>query len=235
MSESLAGKRVLITGASSGIGAATARMLKDAGAHVFATGRNGDGLAEIACGIETKACDLTAPGAAAALSAWIGECDILVANAGRLKHAPFLESDPADWGPVFDLNVLATLALVQPVARGMVARGQGHIVLVSSLLARRASRNTLVYTASKHAVAGIAAGLRLELGPLGVRVTEVAPGLVRTRIFREIEHPAVQSAYAAMMFDFLPPEDVASVILAAIAAPPSASLDLIEIRPPGQP
>jgi clavulanate-9-aldehyde reductase len=194
-----------------------------------------EALAEIGSGIATRVCDLTDPHAAQDLATWVGDCDVLIANAGRLKHAPFLESDPADWKPVFDLNVLATLALVQQIGRGMVARGQGHIVLVSSLLARRASRNTLVYTASKHAVAGIAAGLRLELGPLGVRVTEVAPGLVRTRIFREIDHPEVRSAYAAMMFDFLRPEDIAAAILSAVAAPPSASLDLIEIRPPGQP
>ncbi len=229
----LAGKRALVTGASSGIGAATARTLAAAGAHVLATGRNADALA--ADGIETMTGDLTDPAFPHALVARMGVCDILVANAGRLKHTPILEGKLEDWRAVFELNVLATLNLVQCAAIPMVARGSGHIVLISSLVARRVFRNSVVYAASKHAVAAIAQGLRIELAPLGLRVTEVAPGLVRTAVFREIDHPTVQAGYAAMDFPFLEPEDVAAAILGAVIARPGVSTDLIELRPVGQP
>lgn len=231
MADPLAGKRVLVTGASSGIGAATAALLMASGAYVIGTGRNQAALA----GTETVAGDLTDPAFLPDLMGRAGDIDILVANAGRLKHAPFLDGRAEDWRAVFELNVLATLSLLQLAARGMVARGGGHIVLVSSLLARRVTRNAMVYAASKHAVAAIAAGLRLELGPLGVRVTEIAPGLVRTGIFRDIDDARVQDAYAAMAFDFLRPGDVAAAILSAVTTRPGASADLIELRPCGQP
>ena len=230
----LAGKRVLITGASSGIGAATARALAAAGADVLATGRNRGALAELT-GMETLSGDLTDPAFPAALVDRAGDIDVLVANAGRLKHAAFLDGNQEDWRAVFEVNVLATLTLLQVVGRRMVARGAGHIVLVSSLLARRVARNTMVYAASKHAVAAIAAGLRLELGPAGIRVTEVAPGLVQTSIFRDVDDVAVQASYAAMDFAFLQPEDIAAAILAAVVTRREVSTDLIELRPSGQP
>jgi NADP-dependent 3-hydroxy acid dehydrogenase YdfG len=231
----LAGKRALVTGASSGIGMATARALAAAGAQVLATGRNEAALEALAVdGIETVVGDLVDPEFTAALVEQAGVCDILIANAGRLKHAPILESRLEDWRAVFELNVLATLHLVQCAARPMVARGSGHIVLVSSLVARRVFANSVVYAASKHAVAAIAQGLRMELAPLGLRVTEVAPGLVRTAVQREIDHPAVQAGYAAMVFPFLEPEDVADAILGAVTARPGVSMDLIELRPVGQ-
>ncbi len=230
----MSGKRVLVTGASSGIGAATARALAAAGADVLATGRNRNALAEL-IGMETLSGDLTDPAFLAALDDRAGDIDILVANAGRLKHAALLDGNPEDWRAVFEVNVLATLMLLQVVGRRMVKRGVGHIVLISSLLARRVARNTMVYAASKHAVAAIAAGLRLELGPFGIRVTEVAPGLVQTSIFRDVDDAAVRASYAAMDFAFLQPEDIAAAILAAVAARPGACTDLIELRPLGQP
>jgi NADP-dependent 3-hydroxy acid dehydrogenase YdfG len=233
MTKALSGKRVLVTGASSGIGAATAAVLAAAGADVLATGRNAAALGELS-GVDTIAGDLTHPGFLQVLVKRAAAVDIIVANAGRLKHAPFLHSDQQDWRAVFELNVLSMLALVQGVAQGMVRRSSGHIVLVSSLLARQVTRNTLVYAASKHAVAAIAAGLRLELGPAGIRVTEVAPGLVRTNVFRDIDDSGVQAAYAAMDFDFLQAEDVAAAILAAVTARAGACADLIELRPVGQ-
>ncbi len=236
MADPLTGRRALVTGASSGIGAATATALAAAGAHVIATGRDVERLSALHHdNIETIAGDLTQPGFPGELISRVGDCDILIANAGRLRHTPFLEGNAEDWRAVFELNVIATLTLVQAAASRMAARGAGHIVLVSSLLARRVTRNTMVYAASKHAIAAIAAGLRLELEPFGIRVTEVAPGLVSTGIFRDTDHTAVQAAYVAMNFAFLSPEDVAAAILAAVTTRPGASADLIEIRPVGQP
>jgi NADP-dependent 3-hydroxy acid dehydrogenase YdfG len=233
MTKPLPGKRALVTGASSGIGAATAHALSAAGASVLATGRDEAALAELA-GAETIAGDLTNAAFLETLIARAGPLDILVANAGRLKHTPFLDGSPEDWRAVFELNVFATLSLVQQAARGMAKRGSGHIVLVSSLLARRVTPNTLVYAASKHAVAAIAACLRLELGPAGIRVTEIAPGLVATNVFRDIDDARVRQSYAAMDFPFLRPEDIAAAILHAVTTRPGASADLIALRPLGQ-
>jgi NADP-dependent 3-hydroxy acid dehydrogenase YdfG len=224
----------LVTGASSGIGRATALALAEAGWSVLGTGRDRAALAGLPSPIRSMAGDLTDPGFVDAVVAAAGAATLLVNNAGTLAHAPFLETPRHGWRAVFDLNVHALLDLTQGIARGMAARGAGHVVLVSSLLARRVGPNTLVYAASKHAVAAIAAGLRAELRPHGIRVTEVAPGLVSTRIQREITHAGVKAGYAALPFDWLAPEDVAAVIRAAAEAPPNAATDLIEIRPQGQ-
>ncbi|EWY37196.1 hypothetical protein N825_20935 [Skermanella stibiiresistens SB22] len=231
------GERALVTGASSGIGRATALALARAGASVLATGRDAralDALAREHPSITTLAGDLTDTAFVAHLVEAAAGVDILVNNAGTLKHAAILEGDPADWERVFQVNVLALLALTQPVARVMAARGSGHIVMVSSLLARRVAPFTAVYAASKHAVAAITQGLRMELAPKGVRVTEVAPGLVRTGVMRDVDDPTVLASYAAKTFAWLTPEQVADAILHAVNAPATASIDLIEIRPHGQ-
>jgi len=228
----------LVTGASSGIGRATALALAAAGHPVLATGRDAAALAALAGenpGIRILAGDLTDPGFVDALAEAGAGAGILVNNAGTLAHAPFLETPRHGWRAVFELNVFALLDVTQKIASGMAARGSGHILLVSSLVARRVGPNMLVYAATKHAVAAIAAGLRLELRPRRIRVTEIAPGLVATRIQREIRHDGVRAGYAALNFDWLQPEDIATVILAAIQASAHVATDLIEIRPQQQP
>ncbi|MBJ3775625.1 SDR family oxidoreductase [Acuticoccus mangrovi] len=232
----LEGRTALVTGASSGIGAATATALAEAGAAVLATGRDAARLAEVAAAatVRTLAGDLTDPTFVAALAEAAGPVDILVNNAGALKHAPFLDSDPADWAAVFEINVLSLMRLTRAVGRGMRERGRGHIVNVSSLLARRAGPTNAVYAATKHAVAGFTAGLRAELAPHGVRVSEIAPGLVRTNVMRAIDDPAIKASYAARTYDWLQPADVAAAILHAVTAPDHVSLDLIEVRPRDQ-
>lgn len=223
----------LVTGASSGIGRATALALAAAGYSVLGTGRDRAALAGLA-GVQTMAGDLTDPGFVDEVVAAAGDTKILVNNAGTLSHAPFLETPRHAWRGVFDVNVNALLDVTQGVARGMAARGQGHIVLISSLLARKVGPNTMVYAATKHAVAALAAGLRMELRPHGIRVTEIAPGLVATNIQREITHEGVLSGYAGLGFEWLSPQDIADAILGAVQAGPNVSTDLIEIRPRGQ-
>jgi len=235
----LAGRSAIVTGASSGIGRAIAHTLAAAGADVLATGRNPRELAVTAAthpNIRTLVGDLTDPSFADRLIGAAGAPDILVSNAGRLKHAPFLDGRLADWRAVFELNVLALLVLTQAAATAMVARGSGHVVLISSLLARRVAPYTMVYAASKHAVAAIAAGLRLELEPKGIRVTEIAPGLVATNVMDAIDDPAVLASYANAKdrFAWLRPEDVAASVLSAVTARPGTCPDLIELRPVGQ-
>jgi len=233
----LSGRSALVTGASSGIGQATALALAGAGMKVIATGRNGAALEDLArkgAGIDVVAGDLTDPRFVAALARRAEGVDLLVNNAGILKHAAILDGDAADWHAVFNLNVLSLLALTKPIAKAMVARGSGHIIIVSSLLARRVTPFTGIYAASKHAVAALVQGLRMELSPHGVDVVEIAPGLVRTNVLRHIDDPKVQDYYASRDFEWLSPQQVADAILYAAGATPPANLDLIEIRPHGQ-
>lgn len=218
-------RRVLVTGASSRIGGATALMLAGADAQVLATGCTAERLDALAKHrIGTLAADLLEPGFITELAVRAGDCDVLVANAGRLKQAPFLRS-----------RLLATLALVRGIAERAVRRDARHLVLVSSLLARRVSRNRPLYAAAKHALARIAARLRLKLGPSGIPVTEVAADIVRAGVFRDIDHQGVRDACAAMDFHFRQPDDVAAAILGAVAARPGVCADLIQLRPIGQP
>ncbi len=237
--QSLTDKRVLVTGASSGIGRATATLFAAAGAHVVATGRSAEPLQALARDakpgtVTPMVGDLTDDGFIATLVEAAGALDILVNNAGALKHAAFLDADPADWARVFEINVLALMRLTQPVARGMAARKRGHIINVSSLLARKVAAGTTIYAATKHAVAAITQGLRMELRPHGIRVTEIAPGLVNTSVFRDIDDPALRTRYATSTFERLNPVQIAEAIVFAASADANAGHDLIEIRPSAQ-
>jgi len=237
----LKGMRVLVTGASSGIGCATAQAFVAEGASVIATGRR---LSELESmrdeagaalrALEIVAGDINEPAFAARLAAAAGPVDVLVNCAGVLKHAPFLDSDEASWRAVFDTNVLSLLRLTQLVARGMRDRKKGHIVNISSVLADKVYPYTLVYAATKYAVRAISEGLRMELAVHGIRVTEIAPGLVQTRVLREIDHPDVLKAYQSRTYKGLTPQNIADAIVFAVAQDPHVATDLVKINPVGQ-
>jgi NADP-dependent 3-hydroxy acid dehydrogenase YdfG len=231
----LAGRRALVTGASSGIGRATALMLAAEGAAVVATARRGELLASLCAeskgGIAPIAGDLTDPAFVRALAGDAGAIDVLVNAAGALKHAPFLESDPDDWAPIWRLNVEALLRITQFIARGMAERRRGHIVNISSVVARRVYRYTLAYAASKSAVRTISRGLRIELAEYGIKVTEIAPGLVDTGVFGAVEHPDVIAAYRDRGYKPLRPEDIARAIVGAVSTAADACPDVIELYP----
>lgn len=234
----LAGRRVLVTGASSGIGRATAVLLVQKGAMVIATGRQQDALdrlkTEAGERLISEAGDLTDPSFIARLCERAGAVDVLVNAAGTLMHAPFLESDPADWQTVFDINIVALLRLTHRVAQDMATRRSGQIVNISSTLADQVYPFTMAYAATKHALRAISRGLRLELEPLGVRVIEIAPGFTETAIRRRIDHPAVLKNLAARGQAALPASVVADTVAFAIQAPLGALPELIVVRPIGQ-
>ena len=235
------GKRVLVTGATGGIGGAIAEAFAAGGETVIATGRDGDRLAELAgrCReapgtIEAIAGDLTDEAFAARLAEAAAPVDVLVNSVGWVRHVPFLESDPADWEKSWRLNVHSVLVLTRLVARDMAARGTGQIVNLGSVLGDRVYRYTLFYAATKHALRGISRGLRLELAEHGIKVTEIAPGLVGTGLLDGVDHPEVLEAYAARKHPPLEATDVAQATVAATRAAPNACPELVVVNPMGQ-
>jgi 3-oxoacyl-[acyl-carrier protein] reductase len=185
------GQVVAVTGAAMGFGQAIARSFAARGGSVFATDIDAAGLARTAEGtdIRTTAADLTNR---AAVAAWIAEVergagqaiDILVNNAGGMMgqhHRPIEEVRDADWDAIMALNVDAAFATVRAAAPGMKRAGRGRIINISSGAAFRPSRTRIqAYCTAKHAVLGLTRQLAMELGPWGITVNSVAPGLVLT-------------------------------------------------------
>lgn len=241
MSESskrLSGRRALVTGASAGIGRATAMALAREGATVIATGRRVKELESLAesCGdfagdVRIVAGDIGDPPFVEALVQSAHDVDILVNNAGVLTYAPFLELTGPQIEDMFRINVLSSIRLCQRIAQGMAARKSGHIVMITSLSARNINRYSSVYGATKHAMAGITKGLRLELSACGLKITEVAPGMVDTEIRNSSVHPDVVRSIQARSYEPLTPSDVAQAVLYAVCTPPNCCPDLIELRP----
>lgn len=229
----------MITGATSGIGAATARALLEEGAFVVAAGRRRDRLDALqgiarADRLLAVSGNIDDPVYRNELVELAGQIDVLINAAGVLQHTPFLDGDPADWEHMWRTNVLSLLCLTQLVARRMADRRSGHIVNITSALASKVTRFTSVYASTKFAVKAISEGLRLELGEYGIRVTEVAPGHVDTEIFRNMDHPEVVESYRRRTFPPLKPEDVAAAIVTAIATEDRVGMDVIQINPVGQ-
>lgn len=236
------GKTVLVAGASSGIGRETALMFAAAGARTIAVARSADKLEKLKddAGGDVKiiAGDLTDGTFVARLVDEAGDVDILVNLAGRTAHAPFLDSDPDMWRAAWELNIHAMLVLTQAIARRMVARGAAHgrchIINVSSILARQVYPLTMFYAATKHATAAITRGMRIELAEHGIRVTEIAPGLVDTELMSQPDHPDVVAAYAKRRDARLPAAEVARAIVYAAGTAPGTVPELIALNPHGQ-
>lgn len=231
-------KTVLVAGASSGVGRETALMFAAEGAAVIAVARSEDKLAELkeeaGDRLRVIAGDLTDTAFTDRLVAEAGAVDILVNLAGRTAHAPFLDSDPDMWRAAWELNVHALLVLSQGIARGMAERGSGHIINISSVLARQVYPLTSFYAATKHATAAVTRGMRIELAEHGIRVTEIAPGLLDTELMDQPDHPAVIAAYAKRQNARLPAAEVARAILYAAGTAPGTAPELIALNPHDQ-
>lgn len=228
--------RALVTGATSGIGAATVRALRASGREVLAIARRADRLAALAD--ETSAETLTAdvrdiPRIAAAMDGF--EPDILINNAGVGHGITGIDGlDAKDVQDAFDINVTAPTQLIAAALPGMRARGQGHIVNIGSI----AGLHTLVsavYGGGKSAIHRISQNLRFELSGTGIRVTEICPGRVSSEFYASAAgDPEKLAAVGASGITELAPEDVASAILYAIGTPHHVNISLIELLPTEQ-
>ena len=242
MKLALAGKTAVVTGASSGIGEATARLLAREGCNVALAARREDRLRELAAELGDAALavptDVTDPAACERLVSRavesFGAIDVLVANAGLGLYGSIPDGDPDDWRRMFEVNVLGVLYTTHAAVRPMLERGSGDVVIVSSLAGRRVPRaDGTVYAATKHALTAVAEGLRMDVSARGVRVTNVEPGLVRTE-FPNSSFGSADRYYAEKDYSPIEAEDVAAAVLYAVEQPPRVSVNEILIRPTEQ-
>jgi NADP-dependent 3-hydroxy acid dehydrogenase YdfG len=239
----LAGKTVIVTGASSGIGEATARLLAQHRCNVVLAARREDRLnslaAELGEGTLAVPTDVTDPTACEELVSRavgdFGSVDILVANAGLGLYGSIAEADPEDWRRMFEVNVLGVLYVTRAAVRHMFGRGSGDVIFVSSLAGRRVpGADGAVYAATKHALTAVAEGLRMEVHKEGIRVITIEPGLVRTE-FPESSYPSAREYYAQREYSPLEAEDIAEAVLYAVEQRPRVSVNEILLRPTEQP
>ncbi|MFI1192949.1 SDR family oxidoreductase [Micromonospora sp. NPDC020750] len=239
----------IVTGASSGIGAATARRLATEGFHVLAAARRTDRLAELVAGIEAAGgaataveCDVTSQesvdGLAEAAAAAPGPVTLLVNNAGGARGLDPVESGSVDdWQWMYDVNVLGTLRVTQALLPALEASGAGTVVVVSSTAGFIVYEGGGGYSAAKHAQTAIAGTLRLELCGRPVRIIEIDPGMVRTDEFGLVRFGGdagrAAAAYAGVA-EPLVAEDVADCIAWCATRPQHVNIDRLVVRPLAQ-
>lgn len=233
--------QAVVTGASSGIGAATVRRLAAEGYDVICAARRAERIEALAAEIGGTAvvCDVTDADDVAALAAAVGDrLDLLVNNAGGAFGAtPVAEADPEEWRRMYDVNVIGLVQVTRSLLPALLRSGAGVIVNVGSTAGRVAYEGGGGYTAAKHGTKVVTETLRLELYDQPVRVCEVAPGMVRTDEFALVrfggDQEKADAVYAGVP-DPLTAEDVADAITWVATRPAHVNIDSLVIRPRAQ-
>lgn len=214
------GKRVLITGASRGIGAAAARLFAERGARLGLVARSADTVSALAAdlgGIALPADVADAAGmadAVARMEADLGGVDVLINNAGVIDPIATLKAaDPAAWGAAIDINLKGVFHGMRAVLPGMLARGSGTIITVSSGAAHAPLEGWSAYCASKAAVAMLNRSLHLETGARGIRALGIAPGTVATDMQAAIRDSGVNPVSQLDWSDHIPPDWAARALM----------------------
>ena len=230
----------VVTGASSGIGRATARRLAADGFDVVLAARREDRLRELATetGGRPMPLDVTDDASVAALAEAVPRCDVLVNVAGGAFGMDPVESGGVDdWRRMYEVNVLGTLRVTQALLPALTADGGGTIVNLTSTAATVNYEGGGGYSAAKHAEHALTETLRLELSGRPVRVVEIAPGMVRTDEFSRIrfggDDARAEAVYAGVDRP-LTAEDVAACIAFTVELPPHVNIDLLTVRPLAQ-
>jgi NADP-dependent 3-hydroxy acid dehydrogenase YdfG len=233
------GRTAVVTGASSGIGAATATRLAAEGFDVVLGARRMDRLTELAASIGARALplDVTDPDSVAAFAGALDRVDVLVNNAGGAFDAnPVAEADLDSWARTYEVNVLGTVRLTKALLPALIASGAGDVLFVGSTAGLVSYEGGASYTAAKHGVHTLAETLRLELFDQPVRVVEIAPGMVRTEEFtlnRVQDQDRAEAVYRGVR-EPLVAEDVADCIAWALTRPHHVNVDLLVVRPRAQ-
>ncbi len=229
-------RTALVTGASSGIGRAIAAALCDKGLTVLALGRDAAslGLLQAECGAVPIVGDVRDALAMGALLA-SREIDVLVNNAGvLLARGPFQLSDPNALDEMIAINFAAPLKLARLALTGMIARKRGHIIFIGSSAGRTPHPDLAAYGATKAAIGHFCDSLRGDLLGTGVRVTEIAPGRARSKLYRDTI--GLETVEAELYEGVAPiePEDIATLLVAALATPTRVDVSRIEVYPATQ-
>jgi ribitol 2-dehydrogenase len=240
MSESIAGKVMIVTGASSGIGRAAARLLAREGARLALVARDsprlralGEELGDVALVVPA---DLGEPRdtdrmVERVLEAF-GRIEVLFANAGIYIPGEVAEGDPDDWDRLLRINVGSVFRAARRVLPGMMAQGRGDIIVTSSISAHQALHWEPVYSASKHAIRSFVHGLRRQALPYGVRVGSISPGVVLNELWG-IDDPAEIARRVADRTG-LASEDVADALLFSLTRPRNVTIRDLVMLPSGQ-
>lgn len=244
----LSGKVAIITGASSGIGQATARKLAADGAKVVLAARRTDRLEELKSEIEKAggsahvvATDVTDADAVKRLAKEtkdaFGPCDILINNAGIMPLSYMKNMKVDEWLKMVDVNVNGVLHCLAETLPDMVDRKRGHIINISSVAGREVMQGSAVYSATKFAVRALSDGLRQELAPkFGIRVTCIEPGAVETELTDTITDEELMKDLKHFFenMTFLDSEDIANAIYYAITQPDGVHVNELQVRPTSQ-
>jgi ribitol 2-dehydrogenase len=241
MGENLSGKVALVTGASSGIGRALAKMLVREGATVVLAARSVEKLEALAAELGKSrasviAVDLTKSGDNDTMIAQAlerhGRIDILLANAGIYVPGDIVDNDPADWDQMISLNVNSVFRSVRAVLSGMSERRSGDIIVTSSISGHQALHWEPVYSATKHAVQSFVHGVRRQAAPHGVRVGEISPGVVLNELWGYNDQASIDAKVAAR--EGIRSEDVADAVQFMLTRPANVTIRDLVILPQNQ-
>jgi NADP-dependent 3-hydroxy acid dehydrogenase YdfG len=231
-------KTALVTGASSGIGAATVRALAGAGFATVAAARRLERCQTLAAEVGGRAfaLDVTDPASVAALAAELKDVSVIVHSAGgALGQEPIAEADEERWRAMYESNVLGVVRVTKALLPALERSGAGHIVVLGSVAGVEVYRGGAGYTGAKHAVHALTQTLRLELLEKEIRITEIAPGMVETE-FSLVrfggDRERAEAVYRGL--EPLRAEDVADVIAFVVTRPPHVDIDYVGIKPTAQ-
>ena len=239
------GKVVVITGASSGLGEATARMLSAMGATVVLGARRADRLQALVDELKAgggqalaRATDVTRHEQVKALVdaavAAFGRVDVMINNAGLMPHSPLERLKIEDWDRMIDVNLKGVLYGIAAVLPHMRERKAGHIINVSSVAGHKVRGGATVYAATKHAVRALSEGLRLEVKPYNIRTTIVSPGAIDTELVDHITEPDVAEGVRKVYEQAIPADSFARAVVYAIGQPDDVDVNEIVFRPTRQ-
>lgn len=238
-------RTAVVTGASSGIGAATARKLAEAGHHVVLTARRKDRIEALAAELTEAGhfatahpLDVTDRAAVDAFAGTLDRVDVLVNNAGGALGAdPVASGDPDEWRRMYEVNVIGTLHMTQALLPALVDSGDGTVVVLSSTAGHATYEGGAGYVAAKNGARVLAETLRLELLGKPVRVIEIAPGMVKTEEFATTRFGGDEEKAAKVYEGVAEPltaEDVADTVAWTVTRPSHVNIDLLVVRPRAQ-
>ncbi len=246
MSDNTEGKVVVITGASSGLGEATARLLSAQGARVVLGARRVDRIQALAdeltnsggkaLAVATDVTDREHVKALvdAAVQSY-GRIDVMINNAGLMPHSPLERLKVDEWDQMIDVNIKGVLYGIAAALPYMQQQKAGHIINVSSVAGHKVRPNGVVYAATKHAVLALSEGLRMEVKPYNIRTTVISPGAVATELPNSITEPDIAENIHGFYETFaIPADSFARVVAFAISQPEEVDVNEILFRPTRQ-